>query len=159
VSWVRWISFQVAVFSTTYTMLLKANGGSICKSCFRLRNHRRMFSLLSSFDMSLYLSGRCIRQHTTFVAFYSEVTILLQRVLKRLINTIKMYYAPIDNIFNSVQLRFSQLSLPACCSTDSPIPEQPLGYNTRTTSGFISRSFSCSFTTHTLLQAIRSLYT
>jgi len=58
-SWVLWISLQVAVF-TKYTMLLKAKGGSICKSCFLLRNHRRFFSLLSSFDMSLYLSGRCI---------------------------------------------------------------------------------------------------
>jgi len=29
-----------------------------------------------------------------------------------------------------------------CCSRDSPIPEQPLGYNKRTTSGFISRNFS-----------------
>ena len=36
----------------------------------------------------------------------------------------------------------------------APFPEQPLGYNTRTTSGFISCNFSCSFTSYTLLQAI-----
>jgi len=43
-SWVLWISLQVAVFSTKYTMLLKAKGGSICTSCFLLRNHSRFFS-------------------------------------------------------------------------------------------------------------------
>jgi len=111
--WVLWISPQVAVFSTKYTILLKAKGGSIGKSPFLLRNHRRFFSLLGSFDMSLYLSGGCIRRHTTFMAFYSEVTILSQRVLKRLINTIKIYFAASDNIFNSVLPRFSQLLLPA----------------------------------------------
>jgi len=35
-----------------------------------------------------------------------------------------------------------------------PLPEQPLGYNIRTTSGFISRNFFYSFTTFSLQRAI-----
>jgi len=89
--------------------------------------------LLGSSDMSLYLSGRCIglRRHTTFMAFYSEVTILSQRVLKQLINTVKIYFAASDNIFNSVQPRFSPLFLPAVTVTmELEFEEALIGHDT-----------------------------
>jgi len=81
----------------------------------------------------------------------------LQRLQQRIVclniySNIIQYYI----VFLS---KFAQIFLPVfstkCCSRDGPLPEQPLGYNQRTTSGFISRNFSYYSTSFSLQRAIR----
>ena len=47
------------------------------------------------------------------------------------------------------------VAIATCCSRDGPLPEQPLSYNKRTTSGFFLIQLSCYLATYTLQQAIR----